>query len=108
VKQQIVTQKFTLTVIWEINGFHVIDLMTEQHSYNTQYFLNHILEPLLLAVFPDGGKPHSHRLSLHLDDCRVRYSKPSENFSLEIMFFEYSIQFTVLAWHLLTSGFSAT
>jgi hypothetical protein len=32
VKQQIGTQKFMLTVIWGIDGFHVVDLMTEQHS----------------------------------------------------------------------------
>jgi histone-lysine N-methyltransferase SETMAR len=66
-----------LTVIWRINGFHVVDLMTEQHSYNTQYFLSHILETLLLAVFPDGHKPHSCRLSLHLGNCRVHRSKAS-------------------------------
>jgi hypothetical protein len=29
----------TLTVVWRINGSHVADLMTEQHSYNLQYFL---------------------------------------------------------------------
>jgi hypothetical protein len=58
-KQQIETQKFMLTVIWGIDGFHVVDLMTEQHSEKTQYFLSHTLEPLLLAVFTNGRKPHS-------------------------------------------------
>jgi hypothetical protein len=72
-----------LTVIWGINGFHPIDLMIEQHDCNTQYFLSHILEPLLFAVFPDGRKPHSRRLSLHPDDCRVHRSKASENFFAE-------------------------
>jgi hypothetical protein len=72
-----------LTVIWEIDGFHVVDLMTEQHRYDTQDFLGHILEPLLLAVFPDGRKPRSRRRSLHLDNCRVHRSKASENFFAE-------------------------
>jgi histone-lysine N-methyltransferase SETMAR len=72
-----------LTVIWGINGFHVVDLITEQHSYNTQYFLNHILESLLLAVFPEGRKPHSPRLSLAFNNCRVRCSKVFENFFAE-------------------------
>jgi hypothetical protein len=49
-KQQIRIQKFMLAVIWGIDGFHVVDLMTEQHSDNTQYFFSHILEPLLVAV----------------------------------------------------------
>jgi hypothetical protein len=83
VKQQIGTQEFMLTVIWGMDGFHVVGLITEQHSYNTQYFLGYILEPLLLAVFPHGRKPHSRWLSLHLGDCRVHRSKTSENFFAE-------------------------
>jgi hypothetical protein len=80
IKQQIGTLKFMFTVIWGIDKFHVVDLTTGQHSYNTQYFLSYILEPLLLAVFPDGRQPHSRWLSLHLDNCRVRRSMASENF----------------------------
>jgi hypothetical protein len=72
-----------LTVIWGIDGFHVVDLVTEQHRCNTQYFLSHILEPLLLAVFPDGRKPHSLWLSLHIDNCHVHWSKASDKFFAE-------------------------
>jgi hypothetical protein len=32
VKRQIATQMFMLDVIWGINGFHVVNLVTEQHS----------------------------------------------------------------------------
>jgi hypothetical protein len=32
VEQQIATQKFTLTIIYGISGFHMVDLMTEQHD----------------------------------------------------------------------------
>jgi hypothetical protein len=83
VKQQIGTQNFMLTVIWGMDGFHLLDLMTEQHSYTTQYFLSHILESLLLALFPDGCKPHFHCLSLHLDNLRLHCSRASENFFAE-------------------------
>jgi hypothetical protein len=83
VKQQIVTQNFMLAVIWGIDGFHVVDLMIEQHSRSTQYFLSYILEPLLLAVFPDGCRPPFRRLSLHLDNCRVHCSQSPENFLAE-------------------------
>jgi hypothetical protein len=72
-----------LTVIWGIDGFHVVDLMIERHSYNTQYFLSHILEPLLPAVFPDDRKSHSCQPRLHLDNCYVHRSKASENFLAE-------------------------
>jgi hypothetical protein len=84
VKQQIETQKFMPIVLWGVYGFHVVDLMTEQHSYNLQYFLSHILEPLLLAVFPDGRKPHPRRLSVHLDNYHVHRSKGAANFSVKI------------------------
>jgi hypothetical protein len=83
VKQQIATQKCMLIVIWGINGFHVVDLMNERHSYNTQYLLSQILKPLLLAVFPDSRNPHSRRLNLHPDNCRVHHSKASEHFFAE-------------------------
>jgi hypothetical protein len=72
-----------LTVISGIDGFHAVDPITEQHSYNTQYLLSYLLEPLLIAVFPDGRKSHSRQLSSHLDNCRVHRSKTSENFFAE-------------------------
>jgi hypothetical protein len=71
------------TVIWRIDGFHVIDLMTEQHSYNTQYFLSRVLEPLLFAVFPDVCKPHCRWLSFHLHNYRIPGSKVSVHFFAE-------------------------
>jgi hypothetical protein len=74
-----------LAIIWGIDRYHVVDLMTEQHSHNTQYSLSHILEPLLLPVFPDGRKPNSRWPSLHVDNCRVHRSKASESFSLKIL-----------------------
>jgi hypothetical protein len=83
VKQQIRTQKFMLTVIWGIKRFQVICLMTEQHIYITQYLLSHILEPLSLALFPEGLKPHSHRLNLHLYNCCVHRSKAPDNIFAE-------------------------
>jgi hypothetical protein len=72
-----------LTVIWGIDGFHVVDLMIEQHIHNTRHFLSHILKILLPTVFSEGRKPHSHRLSLHLDNCSVHRSKAYENFFAE-------------------------
>jgi hypothetical protein len=68
-----------LTVIWGIDGFHVVNLMNGQHSYNTEHLLSHILEPMLLTVFPDGRKPHFCPLTLRLDNCCIHRSKASEN-----------------------------
>jgi hypothetical protein len=72
-----------LMVIWGMDGFHIVDLMTDRHSCNTHYFLSNVMEQLLSAKFPDGRKPQSRRLSVHLNNCRVRCSKTSETFLTE-------------------------
>jgi hypothetical protein len=51
VRQQIGTRKFTLTVVWGVDGFHVVDLMSSQSSFDSQYFLNNIMVPLVEKVF---------------------------------------------------------
>jgi hypothetical protein len=83
VKQTIGTGEFMLTVLWGLDGFHVVNLMPERHSFNTQYFLEHIMRELVCSVFPDGRKPHSRRCNAHLDNCRVHCSKASEVFFME-------------------------
>jgi hypothetical protein len=91
VKQQIGTQKFMLTVLWGIDGFRVVDLMTEQHSCNTQYFLTQILEPLLLAVFPDG---------VRCDSKTVRFDFEIVLYDTEIVPFEFkSVRYDVEIVH---------
>jgi hypothetical protein len=47
VMQQTSPQKSILTVILGIDGLHIVDLMSEQQSYNPQYPLSNIMEPLL-------------------------------------------------------------
>jgi histone-lysine N-methyltransferase SETMAR len=80
VRQQIGTRKFMLTVIWGVDGFHVVDLMTSQRSFDSQYFVDNIMVPLVEKVFPKGRNPHARRLHLHLDNCRVHFSRVAEQF----------------------------
>jgi hypothetical protein len=80
VKQTIGTGETMLTVLWGLDGFHVVDLMHGRHSSDTQYSLEHMMQELLCAVFPDGRKPHSRRLNVHRDNCRVHRSKALEAF----------------------------
>jgi hypothetical protein len=47
VKQTIGTGEFMLTILWGLDGFHVVDLMPEQHRFDTQYFLEQIMQELL-------------------------------------------------------------
>jgi hypothetical protein len=61
VRQQIGTQKSMLTVIWGIDGFRVVDLMTSQRSFNSEYFVSHVLASMVAKVFPRGRVPHTRR-----------------------------------------------
>jgi hypothetical protein len=45
---------------------------------NTEYFLTHIIDPLLAKVFPERRKNYALRLSVHLDNCRVDSSNASK------------------------------
>jgi hypothetical protein len=72
-----------LTVIWGIDSFHVVNLMTSQHSFDSQYFVDHVKIPLVGKVFPNGRNSHARRLSLHLDNCGVHFSKVTERFVAE-------------------------
>jgi hypothetical protein len=45
-----------LTVIWGSGGMQIIDLMTEQHSYNSHCLFSNVMGPLLGAIFPDGRR----------------------------------------------------
>jgi hypothetical protein len=80
VRQQLGRRKFMLTVIWGVDGFHVVDLMTSQRSFDSQYFVDNIMVPLVEKVFPKGRNRHARRLYLHLDNCHVHFSRVAEQF----------------------------
>jgi histone-lysine N-methyltransferase SETMAR len=79
-KPMIGTPKFMLTVMWGIKGFHVVDLMTSQDQFNSQYFVEHIMMPLVQEIFPHGRNRPTLRLHLHLDNCRAHFSTVAELF----------------------------
>jgi hypothetical protein len=77
------TAKFLLTAIWGVNGFHLPDLMLSSCRLNAQYFVEHVMEPLVQTVFPQGRTWYAPRLNVHLDNCRVHFSKATEHFSID-------------------------
>jgi hypothetical protein len=83
VRQQAGTKKFMLTIIWGVDGFHAVILMTSQRSLNSEYFVSHVLAPMVAKVFPRGRIPRTRQLQLHLDNCRVHFSKATEQFIIE-------------------------
>jgi hypothetical protein len=80
VKQEIGIRKFMLTVIWGVDGFHIVDLITSQRSFDSQYFMDNLMVPLVEKVFPKARNPHAGRLHLHLDNCRVHFLRVAEQF----------------------------
>jgi hypothetical protein len=76
-------KEFMLTAIWGIDGFHTVDLMISQRSFNSDYFVSHVLTPMVAKVFPRGTIPHTRRLPLHLDDCQAHSSNATEQFITE-------------------------
>jgi histone-lysine N-methyltransferase SETMAR len=69
-----------LTVMWGVKGFHVVDLMTSQDQFNSQYFVEHGMVPLVQEIFPHRRNRRGLRLHLQLDNCRVHFSKVVEQF----------------------------
>jgi DNA-binding transcriptional ArsR family regulator len=98
--------KFMFTIIWGTVGFYMTNLMTSQRSFNSEYFINEIMQPLIAKLFPMGRIPYTHRLIVNLHNCRVHFSKHSQKFFddnslLRLPQPSYSPDLT-----LLTSGFS--
>jgi hypothetical protein len=59
--QTIGTKKVMLTVIWGIDGFHIVDTMPPKEYFNTEDFLPQIMDLLPAKVFPKGRKSHTLR-----------------------------------------------
>jgi hypothetical protein len=69
-----------LTLLWGVEEFHVVDLMTSQRSFDSQSFLDNIMVPVVQKVFPKERNPHGRRVHLHLDNRRVHFSRVAERF----------------------------
>jgi hypothetical protein len=69
-----------LTAILGVDGLHIVDLMTSQYIFNSEYFVNHVLAPIVPNVFSRGRISQTSRLQFHLDNCRVPLSKATEQF----------------------------
>jgi hypothetical protein len=85
-----------LTVIWGINRLYVVDLMTEQHSYKTQYFLTHILCHCCSQYFQTVANRVLVGSVCTLTIVASTAQRPLRNLPTKIRLFEYPIGLT--AW----------
>jgi hypothetical protein len=94
-----------LTVIWGVDGFHVVDLMTPQRSFDSQDFVDNIMVPLVEKVFQRG------EIRLRVDHtftwiiAASTFQASVRNLSPEIIFRVFRNQRTVQMSHPRTSGF---
>jgi hypothetical protein len=46
--------KFMFTIVWGVAGFQVTNLLMSQRSFNSEYFVNEIMQPLVAIPFLEG------------------------------------------------------
>jgi hypothetical protein len=68
------------TIIWNPQGFHVVDSLPNVTTLSRAYFTNNILTKAAVAFVPDGRSERSLRVTLHLDICSVHRNRMAENF----------------------------
>lgn len=74
-KNSIGAQKMMLTVIWNPNGFYVIDFLPQGTKYNSEYFINSILKQIFEKKSLIWKNARNRKIWLHLDNSRIHNSK---------------------------------
>jgi hypothetical protein len=71
VKHMIGGRKMMVTIVWNPQGFHLIEALLNGQKFNANYYIDRILQPLLeccstgrgpcLIIHADNARPHSAR-----------------------------------------------
>jgi hypothetical protein len=72
--------------------------------FNTQYFMEHVMAPLIQTVFPQGMTRYTPRLNVHLDNCSVHFSKVTEQFFIKNQLLDVPHPPYIPTWNRQTSG----
>jgi hypothetical protein len=71
------SKKIMFTIMWNRDGFHVIDKPPNETKMNNHYFLANILIPLEQSIFPQGRVPHQKRVVVHVYNYPIDMSQVS-------------------------------
>lgn len=74
---EIQQEKVMVTIIWGISGFLVLDMLPENESFDSSYFIEHIMTHFKQSHLIQSLKKFHIRVYLHLDNSRVHNSKYS-------------------------------
>jgi hypothetical protein len=105
-KPTIGAPKFMLTVMWGIKGFHVVDLMTSQNQFNSQYFVEHIMVPLVQEIFLYRRNRGALPLHLHRDNRQFTSQQWQDGLVKQLPSCGFHIFPTAQIWRLLTFPYS--
>jgi hypothetical protein len=70
-------KKVMFTIIWNPNGFSVVDRFPNDIKTNGDCFVTNTLIPLQQAIFSRGRTPHQKQLMVRLDNCSVHTNRTS-------------------------------
>lgn len=73
-KRMISDTKFMYTIFWNPWKFYIVDVLPKGQKFNSEYFINNILEELQTEVYPDGRRKHSKKYSIHMDNAKPHTS----------------------------------
>jgi hypothetical protein len=96
-----------LIVNWGVSDFHVVDLITSQSSFDSQYFVSNVMTPVIANIYPQGRILHARQLHFHLDNCAPIFQTSQNNSWLKIRFCVCHTHLTAPILHLHISGSSA-
>ena len=75
---KIQTMKIMITVIWGISGICVLDMLPQGMKFNSNYFINNIVNKFASCEAVQRVRTSHRRVWLHLDNCKVHNSNESK------------------------------
>jgi transposase len=79
-KPSIQTEKYMFTIFWNPHGFHVIEMLDADVSFNAHYMVNTILTKLISNLYVDGRVQGGTRLTIHMDNAKPHNAKVTIQF----------------------------
>jgi hypothetical protein len=71
--------KLMVTIVWNPNGFHVVDALPKAGKFNAHYYTGNIIYAILIWRQAEGGTRPS-KLWVHADNARPHTAKVSADF----------------------------
>jgi len=78
-KRMITDKKMMLTVFWNPEGFLVVDVLPHGQKFNSEYFINNILQPIYRSL-SSRAKELGKTITLYFANARVHSSRKVQEY----------------------------